>query len=353
MAVPSNNGLLDYFQWLSGELAQGKIVSEKDLEHTVDIPPYDYRGIKTLLQILGYDRSEVRTQFAIQIGTRTHWVDYLIQPDRRGWMLDLKAPPVDCTSSKYAAQLQSYLRLTNVALGLLFNGHKAAAYVNPALRRIGTLQEELQREFQIDLARQPVRTAEIQKPDEMVSFFSLFSVVGSTLDPDRLAITLAKDLLTSLRKQRSSQERTKHIKAILQSMLQNPDPAVVSAILSAYPDLSSLSAKPGEIRAVLRSLVVPVSPPKPPPSARQEKVNPRIRDLVARVCADPSLGYAALSSHSIPGLRMRLGGGGTQGYRAVPPGPGVPQHLCVQGVDAPRATQIIAALEQLLKVTNS
>src|SRR3954465_8949132 len=95
MSVPNHAGLVAYFQWLSGQLAQRRALSESELERAVEIPPFRLRGVRTLLEVLGYDDSKVRKQYPIQMGTRTYWVDYLVQADGGRWMLDLKASSED------------------------------------------------------------------------------------------------------------------------------------------------------------------------------------------------------------------------------------------------------------------
>jgi hypothetical protein len=352
MAVSNSDGLAGYFSWLEAQLNQGAIVSESDLERAVELPPFNH-GFATLLQLLGYDRSMVQPQYKIQLGTRVLRVDYLVSVNGSAWMLDVKAPMIDCLLPKYAIQMTSYLKQESVPLGLLFSGRQAAIYVNPELRRVQALRDELQATYKIDLRQRAVRTAELGQPRDLVALVGLLSMSGGGKLPDRLAVALTRELRD--RKEREAQElvRKRTIDSVLGGMLRNPSPTVVSAILQAYPELNAAIARSSDVRDWLRaqSKTCPSTPPQAPgqPSSTAAKLNPRIRDLIAQVCATPGLGYRTLAGAGIRELNLRDWGAGDQGFRAVPAGPGVPPGLCVQGVDTPRGTRIIFALEQLLQ----
>ena len=128
-------------------------------------------------------------------------------------------------------------------------------------------------------------------------------------------------------------------------MLGRPDSLVAEALIGASEELRALNPSTGDVLHAMAGVTwgsggdASEDVPQPP-------FNPKVRDLVSQVCE--RRGHPFLVARNLPHLKMNDGPPGEKGYQLVPTRQGVPEGLCVQGVDGKTALALIAALKELL-----
>ncbi|MGE5436714.1 MAG: type I restriction enzyme HsdR N-terminal domain-containing protein [Syntrophothermus sp.] len=246
--------LRDYFKWLALNIEKNEMQSEKALSRTVEIPIEGWVKRKTLLEALEYDRTNVQAEYSIQIGTSRPRVDFLLGNNKNLWMLDLKKPGESCNKQKNIGQLQSYMSQEKIALGILFNGTNAYAYVNPdhifiadIIRKIS--EQELESIPKLNLSNQPVLEAEMKDGNchELVEFFRLFQVNGNLPDIEAISIKLTEEYIRKIRKGNLKETRSNDIKNALIEILHDPNEKFALSFISSSEKLMEIKTKPTEI----------------------------------------------------------------------------------------------------------
>lgn len=246
--------LRDYFKRLAENIDRNQIVNERGLTATVELPIEGwYRG-RTLLQALEYDKENVRAQHTIQLGTVKARVDFLLGRDLNRWMLDLKKPGELCDRPKHVVQLQSYLGQEKIALGVLFSGNAAFAYVNPEHEFVSDLfatvtDKELEQIPALNLKDYPVNKVSMNSDDsrEMVRFFQMLRYDGQLPEIKDLSRKLAGDYLKRVRKEGKASVRSAAIFNTVEGMLQNPDENFIESIIGSSLELMELRVVPKDI----------------------------------------------------------------------------------------------------------
>ncbi|MBM2815306.1 MAG: Type restriction enzyme protein terminus [Ignavibacteria bacterium] len=254
--------LRDYFKKLSENILNSEISSESALTATVEFPLSGWGKSKSLLQALGYNKANVQQQFAVKgIGTAKPRVDFLIGDKPNHWMLELKKPSDICERPKYVEQLQSYMVQENIAMGILFNGRQALAYVNPEHSCIINIcnnikEEEISVIPDLNLKLCPIRKANIISSDikEMVTFFRQFRYDEKLLDIQALAFNLTDQYVRKLRQDAKLAIRNNAIRTALNEIFNNPDELILDAIIKASKSLSDIKTKPNELLNIWKNI---------------------------------------------------------------------------------------------------
>lgn len=199
--------LNDYFKKLAENIEKNEILSERALSATVELPLSGWVKVKSLLQALEYDTDNVHSQYSIRVGTSKPRVDFLLGKNPNRWMLDLKKPGDPCDRPKYVEQMQSYLSQEKVALGILFNGTNAFAYVNPEHPFVAEIcqtikEDELKNIPNLDLKKYPIKVASMNSQDvkDLADFFRLLRCNGALPDIQALSKRLTEEYIRNLRK---------------------------------------------------------------------------------------------------------------------------------------------------------
>lgn len=253
--------LRDYFKWLATNIKKHEMQSERALSRTVEIPIAGWVKRRTLLEALEYDKACVQPEYAIQIGTSRPRVDFLLGNNKNLWMLDLKKPGEQCDKQRNIGQLQSYMGQEKIALGVLFNGTNAFAYVNPDHPFISDIFKKISEQELVSIPKLNLKgnaVLEAQMNDvncqELVDFFRLFRVDGNLPDIEALTIKLAEEYIKKIRKGTSKEIRSNEIKDVLTEMLQNPDENFAQTFINASSKLTAIKARPNEFLEAWKSI---------------------------------------------------------------------------------------------------
>ena len=253
--MSGNTWLRDYFKKLSDNISNNEISSESSLSATVEFPLAGWSKGKSLLLALGYEKTNVLQQFAVKgIGTAKPRVDFVIGEKSNYWMLELKKPNDFCDRAKHVEQLQSYMIQENVALGVIFNGRQAFAYVNPEHNSVANIcknisEEEINLIPDLDLKKKPIKKSSINSGDtkEIIKFFRLFKNEEKLPDVQMLAFNLADQYIKKLRQEAKFAIRQDSIKNAFYEILNNPNDQLLEAIIQASNSLSTLKTKNNEL----------------------------------------------------------------------------------------------------------
>ncbi len=253
--MSANTWLRDYFKKLSENILNNEISSESALSATVEFPLAGWSKGKSLLQALAYEKMHVLQQFAVKgIGTAKPRVDFMIGEKSNYWMLELKKPSEVCDRGKHVEQLQSYMIQENIALGVIFNGHQAFAYVNPDHSSVVNIcnkisEEEVNAIPDLDLKKKPIKKSNINSGDtkDIISFFRLFKNEDKLPDIPALAFNLTDQYIRKLRQDAKQTIRQNSIKNALHEMLKNPNDQFLEAIIQSSSTLSNLKTKNNEL----------------------------------------------------------------------------------------------------------
>ena len=256
--MADNTWLRDYFKRLSENIFNNEISSESALSATVEFPLAGWGKGKSLLQALGYEKTNVQQQFAVKgIGTAKPRVDFLIGDKPNRWMLELKKPSDTCERSKYVEQLQSYMIQENVALGVIFNGRQANVYVNPdhnSLTKIWSSinEDEIYVIPDLDLKTKPILKANLIAVDnkEIISLFRLFKYDVKSLEIEKIALNLAENYIRKLRQEAKVMIRKNSIKKAFYEILNNPNEQILDAIIKNSLTLTDLKTKTNELLSI-------------------------------------------------------------------------------------------------------
>lgn len=245
--------LRDYFKWLAQNIGKHEMQTERALSRTVEIPIAGWVKRKTMLEALEYDKANVQAEYPIQIGTSRPRVDFLIGNNKNLWMLDLKKPGEQCDKQRNIGQLQSYMGQEKIALGVLFNGTNAFAYVNPDHPFISDIFKKISEQELISIPKLNLignAVLEAQMKDDnfqgLVDFFRLFRVDGNLPDIEALTIKLTEEYIKKIRKGTSKEVRSNEIMNALTETLHNPDEFFAQSFINASTRLTELKAKPNE-----------------------------------------------------------------------------------------------------------
>jgi len=248
--------LRDYFKRLAESIERGEITDERALSATVEIPLPGWGKGKTLLQALGYDKNNVHPQYPIRVGTSKPRVDFMLGRDDNRWMLDLKNTR-EYNRPKHVEQMQSYLSQEKVALGILFGGAWAMAYVNPEHPCVAHIcqtitEQELESMPELDLKKHPVKNAQISPGniEELVKFFRPLRCDENIPNIQLITTKLTEEYVTNLRRELKVTTRTAKVQQALLETMENPDEEFVSALIRASSALSQINAKPNEVLRV-------------------------------------------------------------------------------------------------------
>ena len=159
-----------------------------------------------------------------------------------------------CTKQRNIVQLQSYMSQEKIALGVLFNGTKAFAYVNPdhifiadIIRKIS--EQDLVSVPKLNLYSHPVLETKINDTNclTLVEFFRLFHVNGNLPDIESLFIKLTEEYIRKIRKGNLKETRSNDIKNELIAILHDPNEKFAQCFISASERLTEIKTKPNEI----------------------------------------------------------------------------------------------------------
>jgi len=251
--MSSKSWLNDYFKRLDENIQKNEILNERALSATVELPLSGWGRSKSLLQAMEYDKNNVQHQYPIRVGTSKPRVDFMLGKDLNRWMLDLKKPGDLCNRSKYVEQLQSYLSQEKVALGVLFNGTRAAAYVNPEHQFVIDICSKITEEDkkvvpELDLRKYPVKEAGVSgNIHELVQFFRLLRCNGTLPDIKSLSQQLSQEYIRNLRRTAAKEARREQIRKELLEIMRNPNQHVIQSIIGFSNVLKDLRAKPEEL----------------------------------------------------------------------------------------------------------
>ena len=143
------------------------------------------------------------------------------------WMLDLKKPR-EINRPKHVEQIQSYLSQEKVALGVLFSGDSAVAYVNPEHSCVVHIwqtitEQELEIMPELDLKKYPIKIAHLSSGSiqEMVNFFRPLRCTEKFPDIQSITTKLTEDYVKKLRRELKLTTRTEKVQQVLLETVNN------------------------------------------------------------------------------------------------------------------------------------
>ncbi len=331
---------MEYFQWLNKEIADRNVRSESDLSRAVEI---GFNNGKSLMRLLGYSREDVTEQSLIKVGTTSLRVDFRVGKQENSWLLDLKFPCGKFNCESAVNQMKSYLLITGLPFGVLFDGRNACVVIYSNHRDLRNWR---------DYADKAICETQVEQDGdcrELTKFFKLLH--ADFLQKESGAVEIARKMARKQRDIDTAKKRHDEIIETIQAAFQTSTQAL-AVQLAVLPELKNIHAQPQEVLAALRTLhlvkrqptntdPIGITNPTPPP---QNKINPQIRRLIVEICE--SHDFEFLQAQHIPKLRIRTDGHVGNGYMAVT-GSGVPEGLTVGGVDRPTGLEIIRQLERI------
>jgi len=250
--MPAQNPeIADYFVWLFELLNQNILRDEKALSTTVEIPLLNLAGSKTLLQALGYDNSQVISQYPVKgyASVRTYLADFRVGSDAHSWVLELKSPSEKIDNPQFAKQVQDYMEGVNreqggVPIGVLFNGYEARVFINPKYKALKSYSNQ---------THASVRRA--SSIDELRLLFQDFQCTSAIPDTLKLARKLVQGHIREEARIVKGKARVEKVQQLIAAMISCPEREVATAIIEAMPELSELNVRPEELQTAWQSIV--------------------------------------------------------------------------------------------------